>query len=204
MYRGNLTLKARGALSIAVPGEIAGLYEAWKRHGKLPWRRLVQPAVKLAEAFTISPYLGMQMEATRDGILGNKGIRSVFAPNGDILAAGDVCRNPKLAETLRAVAEHGPGAFYGGRVGAKLVKDVRKVGGIVTVEDLRKYRVKVRRPLSGSFMGMQVVTMPPPSAGGAGMMLVSFLRTERLLVLIQSVHSLDAILTTFFFLTLYE
>lgn len=202
MYRGNATLKARGALSIAVPGEIAGLYEAWKRHGKLPWRRLVLPVAKLAEAFTISPYLGMQMEATRDGILGNKGIRSVFAPNGDILAAGDVCRNPKLAETLRAVAEHGPGAFYGGRVVAKLVKDVRKVGGVVTMEDLKKYRVKVRRPLSEGFMGMRVVTIPPPSAGGAGMTLESFLRTEHLLVLIQFVHPLYAILTTF--LTLYE
>lgn len=174
MYGGNATLKARGGLSIAVPGEIAGLYEAWKRHGKLPWRRLVLPAAKLAEAFRISPYLRMQMEATRDGILANKGIRGVFAPDGEILGVGEVCRNPKLAETLRTVAEHGPGAFYGGWVGAKMVKDVREVGGIITVEDLKRYRIKVRKPLSETFMGMQVVTMPPPSAGGAGIMLVSY------------------------------
>ncbi|KAK3144600.1 hypothetical protein QOZ80_4AG0315200 [Eleusine coracana subsp. coracana] len=172
MYGGNATLKARGALSIAVPGEIAGLYEAWKRHGKLPWRRLVLPAAKLAEAFRISPYLRMQMEATRDGILGNKGIRGVFAPNGEILSVGEVCRNPKLAETLRIVAEHGPGAFYGGWIGTKLVKDVREVGGIITMEDIKRYRIKVRKPLSESFMGMEVVTMPPPSAGGAGIMLI--------------------------------
>ncbi|KAL6652623.1 hypothetical protein ACP70R_011548 [Stipagrostis hirtigluma subsp. patula] len=172
MYGGNATLKARGALSIAVPGEIAGLYAAWRRHGKLPWRRLVAPAAKLAEAFEVSLYLRMQMEATRDGILGNRGIRAVYAPGGDILRAGELCRNPQLAKTLRAVARRGPGVFYHGRVGARLVKDVQEVGGIMTMEDLKKYRIKVRRPLSENVMGLQVVTMPPPSAGGAGMMLV--------------------------------
>lgn len=205
MYGGNETLKARGGLSIAVPGEIAGLYEAWKRHGKLPWRRLVLPAAKLAEAFRISPYLRMQMEATRDGILANKGIRGVFASNGDILALGEVCHNPKLAETLRIVAEHGPGAFYGGWIGTKMVKDVREVGGIITMEDLKRYRIKVRKPLSESFMGMEVVTMPPPSAGGAGIMLVSnFLHFENLQPSTRAVHALffyariyGVILTTF-------
>ncbi|CAN6235227.1 unnamed protein product [Urochloa humidicola] len=172
MYGGNETLKARGALSIAVPGEIAGLYEAWRRHGKLPWKRLVLPSARLARAFRISPYLRMQMEATRDGILANKGIRALYAPGGDLLKAGEVCRNAELARALRAVAEHGPGAFYGSAVGERLVKDVREAGGILTAEDLRKYRVKVRRPLTENVMGLEVVTMPPPSAGGAGMLLV--------------------------------
>ncbi|XP_066347755.1 glutathione hydrolase 1-like [Miscanthus floridulus] len=143
MYGGNESLKARGALSIAVPGEIAGLYEAWKHHGKLPWKRLVLPAARLALAFRISPYLRMQMEATRDGILGNSGTRAVYAPGGDILRAGDVCRNARLAQTLRAVAEHRPCVFYGGAVGARLVRDVREAGGILTVEDLKRYQVKV-------------------------------------------------------------
>ncbi|RCV33929.1 hypothetical protein SETIT_7G122100v2 [Setaria italica] len=172
MYGGNATLKARGALSIAVPGEIAGLYEAWRRHGKLPWKRLVLPAAQLARAFRISPYLQMQMEATRDGILANKGIRAVYAPGGDLLKAGEVCRNVRLARTLRAVAEQGPGVFYDGKVGKRLVKDVREVGGILTAEDLKRYQVKVRRPLTENVMGLQVVTMPPPSAGGAGMLLI--------------------------------
>ncbi|KAJ1271317.1 hypothetical protein BS78_06G119500 [Paspalum vaginatum] len=172
MYGGNETLKARGALSIAVPGEIAGLHEAWKHHGKLPWRRLVLPAARLALAFRVSPYLRMQMEATRDGILGHGGTRAVYAPRGDILRVGEVCRNVKLAETLRAVAEHGPGVFYGGAVGAQLVRDVRAAGGILTVEDLKRYTAKVRQPVTEDVMGLQVVTMPPPSAGGAGMLLV--------------------------------
>jgi gamma-glutamyltranspeptidase/glutathione hydrolase/leukotriene-C4 hydrolase len=180
MYGGNETLKARGALSIAVPGEIAGLYEAWRRHGKLPWKRLVLPAARLARAFRVSPYLRMQMEATRDGILAHEGIRAVYAPGGDLLKAGEVCRNVRLARTLRAVAEQGPGVFYSGKVGKRLVKDVREVGGILTAEDLKRYRVKVRRPLTANVMGLQVITMPPPSAGGAGMLLVSRpLRSEQ-------------------------
>ncbi|KAL5214522.1 hypothetical protein ABZP36_003674 [Zizania latifolia] len=172
MYGGNATLKARGALSIAVPGEIAGLHEAWKRHGKLPWKRLVMPAAKLARAFRVSPYLRMQMEATRDGILKNKGISGVYTSNGDILKVGDVCRNTRLARTLKVVAEKGPDAFYKGAVGDQLVKDIQEVGGIITMEDLKKYQVKVRRPLSESVMGLTVLSMPPPSAGGAGLMLV--------------------------------
>nr|CAB3484731.1 unnamed protein product [Digitaria exilis] len=172
MYGGNETLKARGALSIGVPGEIAGLYEAWKRHGKLPWKRLVLPAARLARAFRITPYLRMQMEATRDGILAHEAIRRLYAPRGELLAAGEVCRNPRLARMLRAVARHGPGVFYGGAVGERLVKDVREAGGIITMEDLKRYQVKVRRPLTENVLGLEVVTMPPPSAGGAGMLLV--------------------------------
>ncbi|KAF7009466.1 hypothetical protein CFC21_023998 [Triticum aestivum] len=172
MYGGNDTLKARGALSIGVPGEIAGLYEAWKRHGKLPWKELVMPAAKLAWAFTVSPYLHMQMKATEAGILGNAGMRAVYASNGEILKVGDVCRNGKLARTLEAVAERGPAAFYSGPVADLLVKDVKEAGGIMTKEDLEKYQVKVRRPLSQSVMGLTVLSMPPPSAGGAGLMLV--------------------------------
>ncbi|KAE8775107.1 Gamma-glutamyltranspeptidase 1 [Hordeum vulgare] len=172
MYGGNDTLKARGALSIGVPGEIAGLYEAWKRHGKLPWKELVLPAAKLARAFRVSPYLHMQMKATEAGILGNAGMRAVYASDGALLKVGDVCRNGKLAWTLQAVAERGPAAFYGGSVADLLVKDVKEAGGIMTKEDLEKYQIKVRRPLSQSVMGLTVLSMPPPSAGGAGLMLV--------------------------------
>ncbi|XP_051217644.1 glutathione hydrolase 1 isoform X1 [Lolium perenne] len=172
MYGGNETLKSRGALSIGVPGEILGLYEAWRQHGKLPWKSLVTPSAKLARAFMISPYLRMQMEATRAGILANAGIRAVYAPNGDILKVNDVCRNVALARTLEAVAVGGPDAFYRGPVADQLVKDVREAGGIMTREDLEKYQVKVRRPLTESVMGITVLSMPPPSAGGAGLMLV--------------------------------
>ncbi|XP_010531409.1 PREDICTED: gamma-glutamyltranspeptidase 1-like [Tarenaya hassleriana] len=173
MYAGNDTSKTKGALSVAVPGEVAGLFEAWKRHGKLPWKRLVRPAEQLAgRGFRISRYLYMQMDATKSDILADKGLSEIFASNGDLKKAGEIVRNPRLALTLRQIGNYGPKAFYNGTVGLNLVRDIRKAGGIITMKDLRSYRVQVKEPLSGDILGYKLLTMPPPSSGGAAMMLI--------------------------------
>ncbi|XP_073265118.1 glutathione hydrolase 1 isoform X2 [Populus alba] len=172
MYDGNATLKARGALSIAVPGELAGLYKSWKHYGRLPWERLVRPAEKLARrGFKISRYLRMQMEKTKPGILADEGLRNVFTSNGDLLQQGDICYNKKLADTLRTISK-GVGAFYNGPIGFNLVRDVQKLGGILTIEDLRRYKVRVREPIITNILGYKIIGMPPPSSGGASMMLI--------------------------------
>ncbi|KAL9861657.1 putative aminoacyltransferase, Glutathione hydrolase [Arabidopsis thaliana] len=151
MYDGNVKNKNKGPLSVGVPGEVAGLFMAWKQHGKLPWKHLVYPAEKLAaQGFRISKYLYMQMNKTRTRH----------------------CRNPKLALTLRQIAEYGPKAFYNGTVGVNLVRDIVKSGGIMTLKDLQSYRVKVRKPLSVDILGYRLLGMPSPSSGGAAMMLV--------------------------------
>lgn len=180
MYGGNASLKASGALSIGVPGELAGLHEAWKQHGKLPWSRLVMPAARLARRFRISPYLHMQMSKTEEGILADEGLRQIFTPNGSLLQVGDLCRNDRLARTLEAIARHGAQVFYHGSIGIALVKDIRKYGGIITMRDLKEYRISIRKPISSDVMGVKILGMPPPSSGGAGMTLVSF----RLLILL--------------------
>lgn len=173
MYAGNTTLKAKGGLSVAVPGELAGLHEAWKQHGKLPWKRLVKPAEFLARrGFKVSPYLHMQMEASESDILEDKGLRSIFAPNGKLLNIGDICYNNKLAETLRTISESGPQAFYDGLIGLNLVKDVQNAGGILSMKDLKSYTVKQKEPISNDVLGLTLLGMPPPS-GGHPMMLVS-------------------------------
>lgn len=178
MYGGNASLKAKGGLSIAVPGELAGLHKVWKQHGKLPWQRLVRPAEILArKGFKISAYFHMQMEATESDILNDIGLRSVFAPNGKLLKVGDICYNKKLAETLRIISKFGPKAFYGGSIGLNLVRDVQKVGGILSLKDLKRYSVKQKEPISTDFLGLKILGMPPPS-GGPPMMLVSFLSTS--------------------------
>ncbi|KAJ6776909.1 GAMMA GLUTAMYL TRANSPEPTIDASE [Salix koriyanagi] len=138
MYAGNATKKAKGALSIAVPGELAGLHRAWRKYGRLPWKRLVRPAEQLAfKGFKISPYLHMQMVKTEPGILADKGLRDLLTSN----------------------------------VGSKLVKDIQKAGGILTREDLRRYQVKMRDPIVADILGFKILGMPPPSSGGASMML---------------------------------
>ncbi|KAK1291059.1 Gamma-glutamyltranspeptidase 1 [Acorus calamus] len=173
MYAGNAALKANGPLSIAVPGEVLGLYEAWKQYGRMPWKRLVRPAAYLAQrGFRISPYLHFQMVRTESGILADEGLREIFTSNGKLLQQGDICQDEKLAETLRKISIHGPVVLYNGSVGMKLVGDIKKSGGILKMVDLQNYRVKVKDPLSADIMGLQILGMPPPSSGGAGITLI--------------------------------
>ncbi|XP_068637109.1 glutathione hydrolase 1-like [Aristolochia californica] len=173
MFANDASSKSSGPLSVAVPAELAGLYEAWKQHGKLPWKRLVRPAIVLArKGFEISPYLHMQMVKTELGILKDKGLSEIFTSNRSLLQVGDICHNKKLAQTLEAISQYGAKALYNGRIGFSLVRDIQKAGGILTMEDLRIYEVKLRKPLIAEVMGHEILGMPPPSAGGAGMILI--------------------------------
>ncbi|XP_059432316.1 glutathione hydrolase 1-like [Corylus avellana] len=176
MYAAIATLKTEGALSIAVPGEIAGLHKAWKQHGRLPWKRLVRPAERLARlGFKISPYLHMQMVKTKSGILQEKGLRGIFTSNGSLLQLGDICHNKKLAQTLRTISKFGPVAFYNGSIGFNLVSDIQKVGGILTMKDLQRYRVKLKEPISANILGLKILGMPPPSGGPPVILMLNIL-----------------------------
>lgn len=173
MFGGNATLKSRGSLSIAVPGELAGLHKAWEQYGRLPWKRLVRPAEHLArKGFKISPYLHMQMVRTESGIMEDKGLSGIFTSKKRLLQLGDICYNKKLAKTLRAIAEYGLKPFYNGSIGVNLVRDVNKIGGILTMKDLQQYKVKVREPIYADIMGLKILGMPPPSAGGPALVLI--------------------------------
>ncbi|XP_075491819.1 glutathione hydrolase 1-like [Primulina tabacum] len=173
MYAGNAALKDTGALSVAVPGELAGLHKVWTIYGKIPWNRLVTPAAQMAQnGFKISPFLYMQMTKTETGIMADKGLRKIFTKNGSLLKPGDTCYNKKLAKTLSEIARNGIKAFYNGSIGLKLVEDVKKAGGILTMEDLKNYQVKIREPVSIEVFGVNILGMPPPSSGGAAMSLI--------------------------------
>lgn len=173
MYAGNVALKAGGVLSIAVPGELAGLHEAWEQYGKISWDRLVKPAAQLAHnGFKISPYLHMQMVKTESGIMADKGLRDMFTSNGSLLQPGDKIYNRKLAKTLKAISKYGVKALYNGTIGFNLVNDVRKARGILNMRDLQHYQVKLRKPISVDFRGVRILGMSPPSSGGAAMSLM--------------------------------
>ncbi|XP_052199978.1 LOW QUALITY PROTEIN: glutathione hydrolase 3 [Diospyros lotus] len=173
MYANNSAAKYSGPLSIAVPGELAGLHEAWSKYGRLPWRILFQPAIRLAkDGFVVAPYLALAIASNAKTILTDPGLKQVFAPNGNLLQAGERCYNVELARSLEAVAEHGPQAFYNGTVGEKLIKDVRKAGGIMTMEDLRNYQVDITDAIAVNTMGYTILGMPPPSSGTLGLSLV--------------------------------
>lgn len=173
MYAKNPAAKKIGPLSIGVPGELAGLHLAWQQHGKLPWKKLVQPVIKLAaEGFVISPYLASNIKSYKNAIMADKGLRGVFTVNEKLLNVGDTCYNKKLAETLQAISDFGPSVFYNGTIGKKLVEDVQAVGGILSFEDLQNYRVEVTDPISAEVMGYTILGMPPPSSGAAGLISV--------------------------------
>ncbi|XP_068649273.1 glutathione hydrolase 3-like [Aristolochia californica] len=186
IYERNPQAKRKGPLSLGVPGEIAGLHVAWLQQGRIPWRSLFQPSIKLArDGFVVAPCLAGVLKTSQKAVMADPGLRRVFAPDGKPLVAGDVCYNPKLADTLEMVAEQGPGAFYNGTVGEQLVSDVRAAGGIITMDDLRQYKVEVTEAMRVDAMGYTILGMPPPSAGTVGLSLV--------LKILESYGSVDAV-----------
>ncbi|XP_057768386.1 glutathione hydrolase 3-like isoform X2 [Salvia miltiorrhiza] len=186
MYEYNAEAKSEGVLSMGVPGEIAGLHAAWLRFGKLPWKTLFEPAIRLAkEGFIVSPYVGSCISKQAEKIMNDPGLRKVYAPNGKLLKSGATCYNEELGNSLRAVAEQGAEAFYNGTVGERLIRDVREAGGILTMDDLRNYEVRVTSAVPVHVMGYEILGMPPPSSGTVGISLV--------LNILASYGSLDAV-----------
>ncbi|KAF8662927.1 hypothetical protein HU200_055510 [Digitaria exilis] len=173
MYAVDPAAKYKGALAMGVPGELAGLHAAWSRYGRLPWRDLVAPAIRLArDGYEIVAYVARALKSSEADVLADPGLRAVFAPAGRVLAAGETCRNPALAAALELVADEGAAALYGGAVGEALVRDVTAAGGIVTVEDMRGYRVEVSDAMRVDAMGFTFLGMPPPSSGTVGMAMI--------------------------------
>ncbi|KAL0739145.1 hypothetical protein Bca4012_015355 [Brassica carinata] len=163
-----------GPLSIAVPGEIAGLYKAWETHGRVPWKLLVEPSIKLArDGFEVGSHLDFALSKNEAMIKNDTGLKSVFTKEGELLKKGDICYNTKLAETLQVVAEKGMKAFYEEDVAEKLVNDVREAGGIITMEDLRSYEVKVTDAMVvDDVMGYKIYGMWPPACGTTGFAMI--------------------------------
>src|SRR5262245_25554940 len=156
-----------GPASCAVPGLVAGLAEAHRAYGRLPWRELVAPAAALARGGVELTRSQAHMHAVLDPILrfGDEGKR-VYGQNGSRLVAGDRLRLPDLADTLDAIGRRGAAALYAGSRARAIVSTVRDGGGALTLEDLREYRVVWRRPVGVPFHEHEVLLNPPPSSGG--------------------------------------
>ncbi|MGS0896514.1 gamma-glutamyltransferase [Burkholderia stagnalis] len=159
-----------GGRSVGTPGVLRMLEAAHRAHGKLPWRRLFQPAIRLADhGFTISPRLAMLI-ANDKYLMNDPAARAYFYnPDGTPKAAGTVLKNPALAAVLRQVAERGANAFYTGAIARDIVAKVRKHPtnpGLLSVQDLAHYKARVRAPLCTDYRRSTVCGMPPPSSGG--------------------------------------
>ena len=164
---GKLTDKSLvGHLASGVPGAVAGLVAAQKRFGVLSLAEVMAPAIRLAdEGFEVDSALAHSF--TRDAeLIGKFAGGAVFLPGGSPLRAGATLRQPDLARTLREIAAKGADGFYRGPIADSLAAEMRRGGGIITVEDMRRYRPVWREPIRGTYRGYTLLTMPPSSSGG--------------------------------------
>jgi gamma-glutamyltranspeptidase/glutathione hydrolase len=144
---------------------------AWKAHGKLPWRRLVDPAVGLArEGFMVTDGLARSLRSVAPALAPYPASVAQFTRGGVAYEPGDVLKQPDLADTLERIAEDGPAGFYEGRTAELVEKEMKAHGGLVTRADLRAYRALRRAPLVGAYRGHEVLAVPPVSSGGAALL----------------------------------
>lgn len=158
-----------GYLAPAVPGTVAGLAEAHRKWGLLPWARLVAPAVALArDGVRLSADEAFVFDWGRQRLSKSKAaLAAYYKADGAAYAKDEVLRQPDLANTLDIIARKGADGFYKGEVARKFAADMQANGGLITEADLAAYRPVERAPLEGLYRGHRILTMPPASAGGA-------------------------------------
>lgn len=153
--------------SAAVPGTVAGLIHAQEQYGRLTLNEVMKPAIRLAQdGFAVTHDLADKL-ATSTHLQKNAASRKAyFKPDGSPYAAGEILRQPDLAWSLKQIWRKGSKAFYEGKIADKIVAEMSANGGLITHEDLANYRVVERQPVTGSYRGYQIASMPPPSSGG--------------------------------------
>jgi gamma-glutamyltranspeptidase / glutathione hydrolase len=152
-----------GHLASGVPGTVAGLWEAHRRYGSLPWPELVAPAVTLAEqGFEVPSALARLAADEQPRFEGKTNFRRYFGG----LRAGEVFRQPELAAALRRIQADGARGFYEGETARLIVDEMRRGEGLITAEDLADYEPVWRKPLDAGWRQFRVLAAPPPSSGG--------------------------------------
>lgn len=157
-----------GYRASGVPGTVRGLALARDKYGSRSWRDLVNPAQRLAErGFSLPFALAREIhDSTRLAQFPES--KRIFRNSRRGYEYGDVLRQKDLAKTLGRLAKYGPEEFYTGRTAELIAEDMQRNGGLITLADLRDYRPVEREPLRGTYRGHEIITAPPPSSGGIG------------------------------------
>jgi gamma-glutamyltranspeptidase/glutathione hydrolase len=157
-------------VAVGVPCTVAGLHLAWQQHGKLPWKRLLEPAIALArDGFPLSESLAASLARVLPSMKGYPASVAQFSNAGVPYAAGELFKQPDLARTLERIAEQGPAGFYQGETARLIATEMAANGGLITEADLRAYKPERRAPLRGTYRGYEVLSMPPISSGGTAL-----------------------------------
>jgi gamma-glutamyltranspeptidase/glutathione hydrolase len=156
-----------GHLAVAVPGSVRGLWDAHTRFGSLPWKRLLDPAVALAEGFVVDSRLLRSYEPHIVTDLRRfDACARIFLPQGALPSEGSQFRQADLARTLERIREAGADGFYRGETADLLVAEMQRGGGIITHADLASYTAVWRAPIRFRYRGRTVLSTPPSSSGG--------------------------------------
>ncbi|MGB7922421.1 MAG: gamma-glutamyltransferase, partial [Pyrinomonadaceae bacterium] len=159
-----------GYRAAGVPGTVAGMEMALKKYGsgKLTWAQIIEPARRLAaDGFPLSFSYAQDLRESEKLLGRYEDSRRIFLNDGKHYAEGDLLRQPELAATFARMQKNGAREFYEGETARLIVEDMKRHNGLMTLEDLRGYVAKEREPLRGTYRGYEVITMPPPSSGGA-------------------------------------
>ena len=163
-----MSLTRNGALGVGVPGTVAGTLYALEKYGTMSRQEVLSPAIELAEkGFILDYQMAAPYNESRKILEMFPETKALFKkPDGSRYNAGELFVQKELAKTLKAIAEKGRDGFYKGLVADLLVKTMKKYNGIITHKDLEDYKAVERTPVSGTYRGYGIVSMPPSSSGG--------------------------------------
>ncbi|XP_069703109.1 scoloptoxin SSD14-like [Periplaneta americana] len=170
MFNMDHSLSEKGGLAVAVPGELMGYWEAYQRYksGNVEWRDLVQPSIDLCtEGYPVSAYLQKLLEKSQ-GDLRTSSLRNIFINNVTrrVWKVGDKIKRPQLAKTLEMIRDNNATVLYNGKLTAQFVNDIRRIGGIISEEDLKQYRVRWEEPVTAKLKnGITMYSVLPPGSG---------------------------------------
>ena len=157
-----------GYRAVGVPGTVAGMAMAHARFGQLAWEDVIEPARQLAaDGFALSEAFIDNLNSRRELLGRFPESKRIFLKDGQGYRVGERFRQGELADTLARLQRDGWREFYEGRTARLIADDMQANGGLITLEDLRNYRPIERVPLRGAYRGYEILTMPPPSSGGA-------------------------------------
>lgn len=154
--------------AVGVPGTVAGMEHALKKWGTLPLAKVIAPAAALADkGYPVSETLAKILQQEQKNMGRWPATQAIFWKNGKPLQQGDTLVQKDLAQSLRLIGEQGAKAFYEGAIAQRIAAEMAPHAGAISLQDLKNYKVAEREPVRGSYRGYQIVTMPPPSSGGA-------------------------------------
>jgi gamma-glutamyltranspeptidase/glutathione hydrolase len=161
-------LSRNSLLASGVPGTVAGFWHAHQQFGKLPWSRLLEPAIALArDGIVVTHDLATQLERRKERNCRNAATCGYFYKDGGApYEFGERLVQADLAASLQLIADEGPDAFYKGAIAEKIVAEMEAGGGLIDMASLAAYKPAIREAISSTYRGYEIVTMPPPSSGG--------------------------------------